>query len=58
MKSADAWRRVATLSPGVTEAAFAPERTRFVLVYLTSLSPISGGYFRGGITEVEVRGVG
>ncbi|HRA75171.1 MAG TPA: murein biosynthesis integral membrane protein MurJ [Propionicimonas sp.] len=58
MKSAEAWRRVATLSPGVSDATFPAERTRFVLVYLTSLSPTSGGYFRGGITEVEVHGVG
>ncbi len=41
--------RTATLTPGQ------PVTTRFVLVYLTSL-PREGGRYRGGISEVEVRG--
>ncbi len=41
--------RTATLTPAE------PVSTRFVLVYLTSL-PREGGRYRGGISEVEVRG--
>ena len=33
-----------------------PVKTRFLLVYLTSLPPESGSYFQGGITNIEVRG--
>lgn len=33
-----------------------PVKTRFLLVYLTSLPPESGSYYQGGITNIEVRG--
>ena len=32
----------------------APETTRFVLVYLTSLPSVGEGYYRGGVAEVSV----
>ena len=33
-----------------------PIKTRFLLIYLTSLPPESGSYYQGGIGTIEVRG--
>lgn len=56
MKSDSQWRTVGAQSNAGNSASIkleAPETTRFVLVYLTSLPKVDGGY-RGGIYEVEV----
>jgi murein biosynthesis integral membrane protein MurJ len=59
MKSVQQWRRVAATTAASGTATIAleqPEQTQFVLVYLTSLPPAAGEYFRGGIAEIVVRG--
>lgn len=56
MKSDSQWRTVGSQAKAGSSASIklkAPETTRFVLVYLTSL-PKEGGGYRGGIYEVEV----
>ncbi|MFT4165506.1 MAG: murein biosynthesis integral membrane protein MurJ [Microlunatus sp.] len=55
-KSDSQWRTVGAQSKAGDSASIkleAPQTTRFVLVYLTSLPKVDGGY-RGGIYEVEV----
>ena len=52
------WRAVATDRDAGSRSTLTPDApvtTRFVLVYLTSL-PEEGGRYRGGISEVVVRG--
>ena len=59
MKSIDQWTEVATAKdagPKVQLALAEAQDTRYVLVYLTSLAPAGGGYFRSGIAEITVSG--
>ena len=56
--SSSQWKIVATNPTTGTTADLSPAspvKTRFVLIYVTSLPAISGG-FRGGIAEVSVKG--
>lgn len=58
MSSADRWRVVSEQEDAADTAELKfdePVKTRFVLVYLTSL-PREGSGYRGGIYEVEVNG--
>ncbi|MBK8461254.1 MAG: hypothetical protein IPL43_14670 [Micropruina sp.] len=59
MRSHTQWRTVvsaekASGSTNLTPAE--PVTTRFLLLYLTSLPPVDGGYFQGSISALEVRG--
>ncbi|MCA0293753.1 MAG: murein biosynthesis integral membrane protein MurJ [Actinobacteria bacterium] len=59
MKSADQWKQLLSTADMETSATLTPAQpvtTRFLLVYLTTLPDIGGGYFRGGIAEVVVTG--
>ncbi|MFT3971362.1 MAG: murein biosynthesis integral membrane protein MurJ [Micropruina sp.] len=59
MRSQADWTTIATVGNATGTAVMKPEKpvkTRFLLVYLTSLPPESGSYFQGGITNIEVRG--
>lgn len=56
MRTNKEWRMVAALgnAQGTQTMQFVtPEKTRYLLVYLTSL-PADGGSYRGGIFEIEV----
>lgn len=58
-KSANQWTRVAGAADAAGKVTLdLPEgrRTRYLLVYLTSLAPLGDGYFRSGIAEVSVVG--
>ncbi|MFZ0529548.1 MAG: serine/threonine protein kinase, partial [Propionicimonas sp.] len=60
MKSQAQWTAVAGVADAAGKVTLdltgpAP-RTRYLLVYLTSLPPVGNGFFRGGITGVEVTG--
>ncbi len=59
MKSESQWRTVASVKgaaggKAVTLELQAPQTTRFLLVYLTSLPAVGGGYYRGAVAEVTV----
>ena len=59
MRSQADWTTIATVGRASGTAVMKPDeqvKTRFLLVYLTSLPPESGSYFQGGITNIEVRG--
>lgn len=59
MRTEQQWRAVgdATGATGVvTITPSEPVRTRFLLVYLTSLAPSGEGYFRTGVAEIVVTG--
>ena len=58
MDSQAQWRRVAGVDArtGSFTLVFTPERTRYLLVYLTELPPAEKNYFRGLVAEVEVFG--
>jgi putative peptidoglycan lipid II flippase len=59
LRSETQWRSVAgsEAASGKTNLTPAePVTTRFLLLYLTSLPPVAGGYFQGEISDVEVRG--
>ncbi|WP_298132189.1 murein biosynthesis integral membrane protein MurJ [Micropruina sp.] len=59
MRSQADWATIATVGKASGTAVMKldkPVKTRFLLVYLTSLPPESGNYFQGGITNIEVRG--
>ena len=59
MRSQADWKSVAGVAKATGTAVMKPNepvKTRFLLVYLTSLPPESGSYFQGGITNIEVRG--
>lgn len=59
MKSIDRWERIVSAddaSGTLTLDLPASTRTRYLLVYLTSLPDVGDGYYRGGIAEITVRG--
>ncbi len=59
MRSQADWTTIATVDRASGTAVMKPDepvKTRFLLIYLTSLPPESGSYFQGGITNIEVRG--
>lgn len=59
MRSQTDWTTVATIPKATGTAVFTldePVKTRFLLIYLTSLPPESGSFYQGGIKNVEVRG--
>ena len=59
MRSQADWKIVASIEKAKGTAVMkpgAPVKSRFLLVYLTSLPPESGSYYQGGIGTIEVRG--
>ncbi|MFT4296853.1 MAG: murein biosynthesis integral membrane protein MurJ [Micropruina sp.] len=59
MRSQAEWKTVARIEKATGTAVMKPDqpvKTRFLLVYLTSLPPESGSYYQGGIKNIEVRG--
>ena len=59
MRSQADWTTIAGVEKATGTAVMKPKqpvKTRFLLVYLTSLPPESGSYYQGGITNIEVRG--
>lgn len=59
MNSVDQWRVVASANNAGTTATLSPQhvvRTRFVLVYLTSLPNVGGDSYRGAVAEIKVWG--
>ncbi|MFT4215991.1 MAG: murein biosynthesis integral membrane protein MurJ [Micropruina sp.] len=59
MRSQADWTSVAMVEKATGTAVMKPDeplKTRFLLVYLTSLPPESGNYYQGGISHIEVRG--
>lgn len=55
----DGWRRIGGVKDAGTSASITPEQAeqaRFVLVWLTSLPPAGDDSYRGGVSEIEVRG--
>ncbi|MGV8907800.1 MAG: murein biosynthesis integral membrane protein MurJ [Propionicimonas sp.] len=58
-KSIDQWTRLVGTDDAagkVPLALPAPQDTRYLLVYLTSLAPAGNNYFRSGIAEITVTG--
>ncbi len=59
LKSVKLWRPVASVTDAGTSVVVTPGqpvRTRFLLVYLTSLPKLATGDYRGGVTDVVVSG--
>ncbi len=59
MKSEADWTTVAGVADATDRAGLdltEARQTRYLLVYLTSLAPSGGGYFRTGIAEITVAG--
>ncbi|MBK8447000.1 MAG: murein biosynthesis integral membrane protein MurJ [Micropruina sp.] len=59
MRSQADWTIIDSIPKATGTAVFKlskPIKTRFLLIYLTSLPPESGSYYQGGIGTIEVRG--
>jgi murein biosynthesis integral membrane protein MurJ len=59
VKSVDQWTKLAGVEDAAAQVKLTlPEAqdTRYVLVYLTSLTPAGDGYFRSGVAEITVLG--